>query len=245
MKQGYSFLSDLTSHYETFKTETASIDNLIKEMEYYESFIPDFFSQNGEADGIKNMYSEIRTMMENGEEKTIECIDIGKSSSIYYEYLDGMIKFINDIKNVNTVDSDDALYAFTEKFNSAKDKDSLFIQSLYNGKLSESTDMLLSEAVTNIEFLIDFIPNLKTMKSNCCMVQESIKEVTDDRAKCLLDQCATMLCESVNNFCYSTIKAVTDTYSGINQIIYNESVNDEPTVEEPFKLLWVPANGPT
>lgn len=229
-----TFLNELTSHYEAFKEKDASIESLVNEIEYYESFIPEFFSKNGEAEGIRNMYSGVRTMMESNQEKTINCVEITKSSDIYFEYMDGMIQFINDIKNLNTVNDENSLASFTEKFNSAKDKDALFIESLYNGKLNEPSDMVLSEAVTNIEFLIDFIPNLKTMKSNCLTVQEAVKEVDDMTKQSLLNNCANMLCESVNNFCYSTIKAVVDTYNGINDVL-TEKVTEQ--IDDTFVLL--------
>ena len=96
-----TFLENFTEKYESFKLKEPTIDNLIDELSYYESSIPEFFSKNGEATGIRNMYSGIHEMMENGIDKTIKCVDINKSNAIYVEYMDGMIKFINDIKNLN------------------------------------------------------------------------------------------------------------------------------------------------
>ena len=69
-----TFLENFTEKYESFKLKEPTIDNLIDELSYYESSIPEFFSKNGEATGIRNMYSGIHEMMENGIDKSIKCI---------------------------------------------------------------------------------------------------------------------------------------------------------------------------
>lgn len=231
-----NFLESFTEKYESFKLKEPTIDNLFDELSYYESSIPEFFSKNGEATGIRNMYSGIHEMMENGVDKSIKCVDINKSNAIYVEYMDGMIKFINDIKNLN-LNGNESMSSFTEKFENAKNKDMIFIESLYNGKINEIEDVPLSEAVYNIEFLIDFIPGLKTMKSNCCTVQESVKEVTDSSKKQLLDDCTKMLCESVNNFCYHTIKAVLESYDNITLAISGDNEPVTVSSDTPFTLF--------
>lgn len=231
---GQTFLQGFTDHYEAFKDQNKSIDNLIDEISYYESFIPEFFSRNGEAEGIKDMYSKIHVMMEEGTEKTVQCVDISKSNEIYTEYVEGMIKFINDIKGISSTGA--TFESFEEKFENAKSKDHIFIESLYDGSINAMEDMKLSEVVENVEFLIDFIPTLKTMKTNCCMVKESVEGVKDENIQKLLNDCTTMLCESVNNFCYHTIKSVIDSYT-----LITESLNDDGTNEQeeiPFKLFF-------
>lgn len=230
-----SFLEQLKTKYESVKAEESTIENLSEAIIYYENFIPDFFSSNGEAKAITEMYSTIREMYESGNEKTIECIDISKSTGMYLEYMEGMISFINDIKNINVSESGADIEAFTEKFNRAKEKDSLFIDSLYNGKLTETVTMPLSEAVGNIEFLIDFIPNLKTMKTNCCVVKESL-ETANSSNQSLLNDSIEMLCESVNNFCYTTISNVLDVYTNIQNAINGVSVT-EKAPKDKFELF--------
>ena len=66
-------------------------------------------------------------------------------------------------------------------YNFARDKDSLFVNSLYGGNLNKSVDTLVSEATTNVEFLIDFIPQLKELKEKCESVHSLITD--EDTAK--------------------------------------------------------------
>lgn len=225
MKQnGHSFIESLQKKYESFKAQESTVENLVESIDYYKGFIPEFFSKNGEATGIRNMYRDIHDMTENGKEASINCADIDNAFSMYTEYVDGMIKFINDIRGMDISDDSSKIEVFSEKFKSAQEKDHIFIESLYNGSLGKKEDMALTEAVSNIEFLIDFIPSLDSMKSKCCVVKESVEDVTNETQKDLLNGCISMLCESVNDFCYQTINTVIDTYNKIN--IALESTDD-------------------
>lgn len=219
----HSFLEDLNKKFEDINVQESNIQNLVSAITYYESFIPDFFSKNGEADGIRNMYSKIRVMKESGQEKNIECCDMYQIHDIYTEYVDGMINFINDIRNVNVSEST-KIEEYSEKFKKAKDNDLTFIKSLYNGKIKEITSMPLSEAVSNVEFLIDFINDIKDLKTSCCVVEEAAKSEDGTVKQPLLEGCLEMLCESVNNFCYYTLKSVLTTYADINNVLTEETV---------------------
>jgi hypothetical protein len=217
-----SLLDQLTQKHNEIKAEEATLNNLSNALAFYESFIPEFFSKTGEAKAITEMYDKIGEMRGTGTEKQIDCMDVSESAQMYLEYMEGMITFINDISNVNVIEGSNDLTSFTEKFNRAKEKDSIFIESLYDGKLTKITTMPVSEAVQNVEFLIDFMPKLQTMNSNCCVVKESIN-TDDENKKQLLNDCAVMLCESVNNFCFSTIHAVLDTYNSIQESLAEDS----------------------
>lgn len=234
MDKIYSFLEILDSQHEKFKTESVNIDSLINGIDFYESFIPDFFSKNGEANGIRAMYKGIRESLEN--EKTINAIDVNKSAEIYNEYMEGMIEFILDISNITFVEACDELKIFEEKFEKAKEKDCIFIESLYDGKLNEETEMVLSEAVSNIEFLIDFIPQLKTMKERCINLNESFKNKTENQEIELVNKSLEMLYESVNNYCYSTVKNIVTTYYDINDKLFN--VTPSSNEEKPMFQLF-------
>ena len=202
-------------------------------IEFYESFIPEFFSKTGEAENIRKMYTELKK--DKNEYKSINCISLTESATIYAEYIDGMTKFINDIQETEITESADALTPFNEKFNNAKQNDSAFIESLFNGKLTEERDTVLTEAVSNVEFVIDFIDNIKDMKSRCDMIKESVNNDNEVKKE-LLQNCYNMLCESVNNYCFNVLKSVINTYHNINDSLYSENKKSE-IKEEGFKLF--------
>lgn len=233
MEKLNSFLEKLNEKHNNLNSNI-SIDSLVDNMKFYESFIPEFFSKNGESDGIKSVYSAIKENMVN--EKSIISSDITKSGYIYKEYMEGMISFINDISNTVMTESVNDLNTYKEKFEKAKEKDSLFIDSLYNGKLNEQLEMPLSEAVCNIEYLIDFIPELTIMKNQCVDLNESFNDIKESDKKSLINNSLNMLYESVDNFCYSTIKNIITTYSNIYDKLFNESSNDKEE-EIVFKLF--------
>lgn len=228
-----NFLKELNSHHNNFKNSEINIDNLVKSIEYYESFIPSFFSKSGEASGIKHMYESIQLQLDN--EKTIDCVNLQHGSEIYKEYIEGMTNFIKDIAYITANDNSTELHTFTEKFNSAKERDSLFINSLYDGsELNPITNTVLSEAVSNIEFLIDFIPELNNIKKDCISIYESysVRETSVDQ---LINDSMKMLYESVDNYCYNTISNIVTTYEKINDVLNNKTQEEyEPPKFELF-----------
>lgn len=230
-----SFMLNLDSHHENFKTESQNIDSLIGSIEFYESFIPDFFSKTGEAKAIKEMYNGIKQTMDL--ERTVICSDVNAGAHIYREYMEGMISFINDIAQTVITESCDELKTYEEKFEKAKQKDAMFIESLYDGKLTAKTETVLSEAVANVEFLIDFIPELQTMKKQCQSLYESFKDEQNEEKKSLLDGSLNMLFESVDNYCYSTISNIVSVYTDIQNTLNNQ--NTQQVISQPtsFKLF--------
>ena len=195
-------LESLKNQHESFKNNEITLESVINDITNYELFIPEFFSKTGEAEGIRKMYSAIKESME--EEKSIMCIDVSNSASIYNEYMEGMSKFIIDMAEVNSdTDNTNDLVTFKENFNKAKQNDSIFIESLYEGKIKENekVETPLSTAVSNVEFLIDFIPQLSILKESCTNICNTIKSNTDPNYTELLNDGMKMLFESVDQYC--------------------------------------------
>ena len=217
----------LDDNYEKMQQESASIDRLNKEIEFFESFIPEFFSKNGEAQGIRDMYKGIRDNI--AMESTITCLDLNKISEVYNEYMEGMIQFINDVNNLDTITESEEFSDYTEKFNNAKANADKFMETLYSGKskYSKFEDMVLSEAVMNIEHLIDFIPKMNEMKAICNNFNKMVKECTDEKKKTLLDDSVQLLYESVGAYSHSTISNIIETYSNINEALNTENKKEE------------------
>lgn len=217
---------------EELSKNSYSIESLLNNFTVYESFIPEFFSKTGEADNIRTMYDSLKN--KKNEDNKIVCISLNESASIYDEYLEGMISFMNDIQNIEVTEGENSLEQYTEKFNRAKENDSIFIESLFNGKLTKEREIPLSEAVSNIEYCIDFNESLKTIKNTCINIQESFTKEDNIKTE-LLGKCRDMLFESVSNYCYSTLKNVINIYENINDVL-NEK--EKPiNINEGFKLL--------
>ena len=226
-----NYIEELNKKHEELKNVTETYNRLCEEIEFIESVIPEFFSNQGEADGIRNMYKTIKVKMESPLfDIRVSCPDINRGSHIYNEYVEGMIQFINDIENINeSVELD----TFEEKFTVARDKDSLFVNSLYGGNLNKSVDTLVSEATSNVEFLIDFIPQIKELKEKCENVHSLITDEDTAKSK-LFKESSDMLFESVSNYCYNTVKNIFECYTKIQDEIGN--VRHEKVIPE-FVLL--------
>lgn len=223
-------LENLQSKYQEFKGLETNVENLNSMLDFYESCIPAFFfkGENGEADNIKKIYKVVNES-EDIQSKKILSIDINECGHIYMEYVDGMVQFINDIKNSTPNDTVN-LETFQEKFDIAKSNDSLFIESLFNGDINKFTEMPVSEALVNVEYLIDFIPQIKSLKSRCDTMQESVSDELPGFKNDLLSYTMNMLFESVNNYCYNTLKTVFETYNDIYEAVIASESN--PTSSE-------------
>lgn len=228
-----SFLTVIEERYNTGTCNEKSINDLVNRITMYEASIPEFFSVTGEADGIKKMYKEIEKNLV--EEKNIFCADITNNHKVYMEYVDGMMKFITDINNIEVNEStSEELEKFSAKFKSAKKNDSLFIESLFNGELSKPNDKPLSEAVRNIEFLIEFVPGLKKIKNDCILLSECVKDEQNTTKKELINQSLEMLYESVDNYSYNVLKNIVECYYNINDVLFNEE--KQKHVPDSFQL---------
>lgn len=224
----------LDEKHEELKDLNSPYERVIEELTFIESFIPDFFSKNGEAEGIKKMYKDIHTMKENPyKESNIESYDFSFGNHIYQEYIEGMSDFIRDIAGI---DDDTKLNDFSVKFETAKSKDYDFINSLFGGNLNKSKEIDITEASENIEFLIDFIPELKTFREHCEDFNTLYtNEGLNDKEK-LLKSTLNLLFESVSEYCYLTTKNVLEAYSSIKTFLESGS-QDTNTEKNKFKLF--------
>ena len=224
MSINYSEL--LKSKHDEFKQIPDTHERVLQEISFIESVIPEFFSNRGEADSIKNMYKEIREAKESPLfDKKIPYIDINRGSHIYTEYVDGMIEFINDIHNIN---ESATMNSFEDKFMTAREKDEIFVNSLYGGNLNKAVETDLTEATSNIEFLIDFIPELKVIREKCDKVYSDSLSDSDESAKGkLIKESSDMLFESVTNYCYNTVCHIFECYDDIQKSLHDVPVKNK------------------
>lgn len=211
----------LVDKHNEISEEQSSLNRLNSEVSFLSQFIPRFFSENGEATAIRNMYS----LIEKEPERRILCSDVYSISSIYKEYIRGMIAFISD---VNQSDSNNisSIESFREKFVRAKENDSKFINALYDGKIGEKKEVPLQEAVTNIEYLIDLIPYMKSIDEKCKRIENN-KLVSTNKAKLdLVNECTNLLYDSIRNYCFITTREILDTFYGIQKVL-NENEETE------------------
>jgi hypothetical protein len=234
-----TLLRELETHHNKFKNAHKSLETFNRDIEFYEKFIPYFFSKNGDADNIKNVYENITYDYEDGCEKTISCINVNKCYDVYKEtWLDGMYQFISDIRE----SSDDNLENLSRTLTIAEHNNPVFLTGLYNGEVEECPieEMPLSEAVSNIEFLIDFIPQLSLLKEECLHTVNTIVngDYSKDKQNMLIES-LNLLYNSIDDYCYGTLKNILEDYDKINTALFEstESSHTNKEKEEPFVLL--------
>lgn len=213
-------------------TEDNSFDAFLTEMTNYDSFITEFFSESGEANNIKTLFSDIRKRENLNKDMSI--IPSKDIANIYSEYLEGMSKFIEDIKSCEITD-DKSIALYEEKFNKAKKNDALFIESLFDGKLNETKQVNLKESVNELSNMIEFKDKLSEYTEYCKNIYESLED-NEDTKSALLRNSATMLIESISNYCCHMIKNTINVYNTTKDIIDNKNAVTESSTDK-FVLL--------
>lgn len=230
--------NDLETHFKSYnESEVKSVTKLTEALSYYKECITTFFSQNGEASAIREMYKKIRALIEDGQEIMVPCIDIDESYRIYQEYLDGMSQFINEINNSNCCVDETSVPILKNNLEKAIGNDETFVNSLYNGNLSKITDRSVQEAISVVEYLIDFIQKMGELSIKCNNVSNTVTQTCECDTKTeLITQSFSMLCGSVNRFCYCTINNIFKTYLEIKNAIYKDNEISNTVTEEAVLL---------
>lgn len=233
----WDLVKDFEDGHNSFKTKCkSSYETVISEATYFTDSIKNFFSNNGEAAGIKSMYESIKEDMISDSPKVISCVDINIGSSMYKEYVEGMVKFIDDFKNAIMENKADELSKLKEQLSVAKNNDSIFVESIYGGQLNSIKETRLDDAICNIEYLIEFNDDISNMINECTAIHESFESIDDSEDKDSLIEAANLLYESIDNFSFKTLNNIFKTYCSINDSL--SSPVAEPLTKEPVYKLF-------
>lgn len=126
--------------------------NNINDLHEFLTFIPEFFSGNGEATRINVMYDKLH--IEDNAFKKIMATDLNISRSFYNEYETGFLRHLS--KNVDDPD----IIGITDITN---DK---FLNEIFEGRYNKPVETRLCDAVGNLEVLVELIGDINSMISN-------------------------------------------------------------------------------
>lgn len=233
------WLEEFNRDHEKFKNcrheNPASITDIVEmsknEMKNYKKFIREFFSKNGSADGIREMYELIDD--DSNSWKTIKTCDVNRSAYTYQEYIDGMREYIDDILS-GKICSDENQEKLNQAITKCTNQDKIFIHSLFGGDNNPFEDTELSDAVTNIEYLIDFMPKLDEFIT---VIDKFIYKhsLSSRKVNDFLKINAILLyCDSVSVFCYTMIITIFNDYESINKVLNSNNYN---TLKQEFVLF--------
>ena len=225
-------ISEIEQKYTDLILTETTVESCTEFLSYLESVIPEFFSRNGEAEGIHKMYD---FMSESDNDLVVDCVDVRESAKIYSEYIEGMNKFIQEIKESGSNADASNMPEIEVKLETASTNDGIFISSIFGGAVNSKKETTIKEASDNIEYLIDFIPQIKGFKESVVDITEAVKltpKYSQEQEK-LLTESLEMLYKSISNYCKSNIINIFETYNDINESINNPASN----VEEGFVLV--------
>jgi hypothetical protein len=218
-------------HVNSDRTPKETLALLADELTNYKKFIPDFFSHNGAANNIKYIYAIVGK--NENPDATITCIDTIRASDIYNEYNRGMVDFVTEViadANYNC-DNIDKHGKFRDSLERANTRDKEFIDSIFGGEHNKAEEKSLSDALLNIEVLIDFIHRIDdTIKR----ATDVVNGVENPNSSELINQSIHLLYRSIVYYTYKMISTIINIYGMIDDAVKNESNTSAPVK---FQLL--------
>lgn len=118
----------------------------------YITLISDFFADPKIKKDIAQMYSRLRVIgiVRN---IPIDVVNIQNSADIYQDYLGGMIQFISAVVSDASAGNSEI---HVPNITIAEEKDTEFVSSVFGGQNSPIKPTPLTDAVSNVEYLVDF-----------------------------------------------------------------------------------------
>lgn len=172
---------------------------------------------------IKEIYEGIRNNDYEG--KTIQDIDVIKASEIYKEYEAGMLQFIDDIMNSDVNQSDDN----KQKLNDATNKNEEFVLSIFGGDRNPLADENVSDAMKNVEFLVDFINNIQDAFAKC---NELVSKCISGENE-IYDGCCVLYMKSYSLYAKCVLANIFDSINKIQNLSKVPTSDSTPS----YKLL--------
>lgn len=212
-----------------FQSPEACIMNIQEHIKSCKEFISNFFSKKEVGDGIKYFYKLIR---EKDGLNTIKIVDLYYVANLYDEYNTGMLDFLNDVITLVNYNYQNE----TEKtrcedlLEKAKIKDRTFIDSIFGGENNPKKDVTITDAIKNIEFLVDYFGYLEHLSQKLNDLANTVE--TNQNCELLLES-FNLLRSSLLYYWYLLFNRSIITYIDIDTALNNKSSDDRGA----FKLF--------
>lgn len=203
---------------------------VLNELVCYTHIIPEFFSYDREAIKIKELYKKLKDL-DFTRNKVISCVDICKAGCTYNEYFEGMVTFINDFISKAQAENED-LTLIEKQLQTAIQGDPLFIDSLFGGKNNEPVEEELTDAIKNVEYLVDYFETLKTMTKTVSDICERANMISSKYEYII--NAIKLIANSTGAFSCRVIASIVDIYDCINERLDNRPVK---AVDSTFKVF--------
>lgn len=219
MEQKYCALKEVLNNTETEIDknikETESISDMVTELSgmcsKYTQIIKDFFSDaDGEGARIRTIYD--KTSDFSSRYPKVALPDINWVNHQYNEYLDGMKTFIDSkIQSIENCNPDEE----SSKISEYIEKDSNFIDSLFDGVNSKTNDPCeIKDALGNLEILIEFLPQMQSKTSYAEKIKATVNNAGEP-SNPISQNLMRLYTLSTNHFSAKLISSTFDSFQKI------------------------------
>lgn len=204
------------------------------ELTAYSRMIHEFFSYNNEALKIKALYKKLREL-DYTRNRVIPSIDVCRAMTLYTEYFMGMREFVHKFieESCKSESTTSNLPLMEKQLQTAMNADPIFIDSLFGGKNNETQEIELTEAIKNVEYLVDFINVITEMHeyiNSICSKAGTLFE----KYSCITDA-VRLITNSACSICNRVLATAFDTYEVINNVLDDKPMPPKP--DNTFKVF--------
>ena len=207
----------------------AIYNKLNEELASYKAFIPNFFSYDNEAVRIKTLYKKLREL-DYTRNRVIPCVNVSHAGYLYKEYFEGMYRFIlklcDEVRSIG-----ENIHLMEQQLQTAIQGDPLFVDSIFGGKNNELRHDELTDAVQNVEYLVDFLDYVEPLHKMIDDIYNGLKKCSNYHG---CTKAFTLVACSVSHFCYKILTAIIETYTMIYNALENKT---EAPVDNSFKVF--------
>lgn len=205
-------------------------ESMMEELNAYENYLSDFFSDNKQVRQINAIYESLQKPI--FEDYVIECGDLYAGFDIYNEYHTGMNQFVNEILHSKFMCESAEIEEYSEKLERAKNSDEEFVYGLFDGEYNKDKEMQIKESVSNIACMVDtsgFIGNLKKKF-------QTIPECDNGDTSNVTLESVELMYESCSSYLYENIASGVRYMDTITNIIANPK-KQTTNVKERYELF--------
>ncbi len=201
------------------------------EFNTYSGIIRNFFT--GKEDEIKNIYYSIRT--NKYPYNKIKSVDVVQSRHMYLEYSAGMTEYMlrmTDLKNTDNVN----VNTLSDNIALIRERDELFILSIFGGDKNPPIDEDLNSSMKNIEVLIDTNSDFNVFKTNISNLVNKYNS-TDELYKSVVSKAVTVYVRSVRQYIYYCMKTILNCYMDIQDSLKSRTPVTPPKETPEYQMF--------
>lgn len=203
---------EMSSRISLCTTYSEYVNLITIEFKIYSDIIRSFFV--GKQEIIKSIYLFIK----NDNKNIKDVLDINMSKHMYFDYFEGLYEYIKNLTCI-TSDHDIDVEDIMRKNDEIMSRDKDFINSIFGGERNEREDSSISDAMKNVELLIDIEENTFDFFIDKITKICGKNDTFDTKYKYVIEKGIDLFVNSIRYFVFNVIIEILNSYCCVEKSI--------------------------